>query len=37
MALISPFKQEFDIKWDLSQILPYRGAKTARKASQAAH
>jgi hypothetical protein len=22
--------QEFGIKWDLSQILPYRSAKTAR-------
>jgi hypothetical protein len=30
MAIISLFKQEFDIKWDLSQILPYRSAKTAK-------
>src|ERR1700716_1897088 len=28
MAMISLFAQEFDIKWDLSQILPYRSAKT---------
>jgi hypothetical protein len=25
--MISLFAQEFDIKWDLSQILPYRSAK----------
>jgi hypothetical protein len=33
MAMISLFAQEFDIKWDLSQILPYRSAKTAREAA----
>jgi hypothetical protein len=27
--MISLFAQELDIKWDLSQILPYRSAKTA--------
>src|SRR6195952_5492072 len=32
MAVISLFAQELDIKWDLSQILPYRGAKTASRA-----
>src|SRR5712671_1666942 len=31
MAMISLLKQEFDIKWHLSQILPYRSAKTARE------
>jgi hypothetical protein len=29
MAMISLFAQELDIKWDLSQILPYRSARTA--------
>jgi hypothetical protein len=29
MAMISLFAQDIDIKWDLSQILPYRSAKRA--------